>query len=160
LTDDAAAFRSTKDCVDLTDDAAASRSTKVCFDLTDDLAMDCEYDDYVNDDDLSEAMVTSSVLGVYQDKEAVLYYWAAREAVITLQGASYTYYLAHDNYNGQTTSEVCNLQSAIALSPPKGQYSRSAVIEHHAAVMSVVAQVHAQVVCSSREDEVIRIRGG
>jgi hypothetical protein len=48
----------------------------------------------------------------------------------------------------------------LVISPPKAEYSRSAVIEHHAASMAVVFQVRAQVLCSSRAYEVIRTRGG
>jgi hypothetical protein len=48
----------------------------------------------------------------------------------------------------------------IVLSPPKAEYSRSAVIEHHAGVITVVAQVRAQVLGYSRVDGVIHTRGG
>jgi hypothetical protein len=61
LTCDAAASCSTKACVDLMSNVAASHSTKACVDLTDDTAMDCEDVDYVDDDDLSEDMVISSL---------------------------------------------------------------------------------------------------
>jgi hypothetical protein len=63
------------------------------------------------------------------------------------------------NCRGGTTPEGSNSQNAFLLSPPKAQYSRSAVIEHHAAAMSVVAQVLVPLLCSSHVDEVIRIRG-
>jgi hypothetical protein len=157
LTDDAAAFRSTKDGVDLTDDVIASRPTKACVDLTDYLAMGCEDVDYVDDDDLSEVTVTSSVVGMYHNKEEASDSWAASLSVC--KGYHLLIVLTM-TYFGVEAQEVINPHNVILSSPLKAQCSRSAAIEHQAAAMTVIAQVRAQLFCYSRVDEVICIRGG